>query len=219
MKTTVLPASGQRLCVLLSVLCVAGQLHAEPALTRPGLTVGIDSTGLVGTYKIDGRIDKHTEFFQSLGSNGRSCSTCHIAEQAMSLTPIHAQRLYEQSRGADPLFASVDGANCDTVARKDRAGHSLLLKSGLIRIAVPVPASAEFSISVVHDSHGCALRIDPKTHVLTASVYRRPLPTANLSLLSAIMFDGRETLQPLTSAETYTANLRANLIHQAMDAT
>jgi cytochrome c peroxidase len=219
MKTTVLPASGQRLCVLLSALCLAGQLDAEPALTMPGLTVGIDSTGLVGTYKIDGRIDKHTEFFQSLGSNGRSCSTCHIAEQAMSLTPIHAQRLYEQSRGADPLFASVDGANCDTVARKDRAGHSLLLKSGLIRIPMPVPASAEFSISVVHDPYGCALRIDPKTRQLTASVYRRPLPTANLSLLSAIMFDGRETLQPLTNAETFTANLRADLVHQAMDAT
>jgi cytochrome c peroxidase len=55
--------------------------------------------------------------------------------------------------------------------------------------------------------------------VLTASVYRRPLPTANLSFLSAVMFDGRETIAPLTSAATLTANLRTDLIHQATDAT
>lgn len=219
MKITLLPAAGRCLCGLVGAICVAGHLQAGPVLTISGMTVAADATGLIGTYKIDGPVDKHSEFFQSLGSNGRSCSTCHLAEQAMSFTPAHAQRLYEQTRGADPLFASVDGANCDTVARKDRAGHSLLLKSGLIRVGLPVPMIGEFSISVVYDPYGCALRIDPKTHVLTASVYRRPLPTANLSLLSAIMFDGRETLQPLTSALTLTANRRTDLVHQAMDAT
>jgi cytochrome c peroxidase len=117
------------------------------------------------------------------------------------------------------LFASIDGANCSTVAPQDLAGHSLLLKSGLIRIPTPVPASAEFSISVVHDPYGCALQVDPKTLVLTASVYRRPLPTANLSFLSAVMFDGRETIAPLTSEATVTVNLRTDLIHQATDAT
>jgi hypothetical protein len=89
----------------------------------------------------------------------------------------------------------------------------------LIRIATPVPAGAEFSISVVHDPYGCALQVDPTTHVLTASVYRRPLPSANLSFLSAVMFDGRETIAPLTNAATFDANLRADLTHQALDAT
>ncbi len=136
----------------------------------------------------------------------------------MSFTPMHAQRLYESTHGADPLFASVDGANCSTVATQDRAGHSLLWKSGLIRIPTPVPLNAEFSISVVHDPYGCALQIDTKTQLLTASVYRRPLPTANVSFLSAVMFDGRETILPLTSTPTLDANLRADLIHQATDA-
>jgi cytochrome c peroxidase len=45
------------------------------------------------------------------------------------------------------------------------------------------------------------------------------LPTANLSFLSAVMFDGRETIAPLASAATFTANLRTDLVHQAMDAT
>ena len=64
---------------------------------------------------------------------------------------MHAQRLYESTHGADSLFASVDGANCSTVATQDRAGHSL---------------------------YGCALQIDTKTQLLTDSVYRRPLPSA-----------------------------------------
>jgi hypothetical protein len=218
MTATVFPA-GRRVFGSLGALAFVGFAHAEPSLFSPNLTIGLDPAGVIGTLKVDGPIDKHTEFFTSLGTNGRSCSTCHIAEQAMSFTPTHAKRLYSTTNGADPLFASVDGANCSTVSPGDRAGHSLLLNTGLIRIPMPVPVNAEFSMSVVHDPYGCALQVDPKTQLLTASVYRRPLPTANLSFLSAVMFDGRETLAPLSIASTLEANLRTDLIHQAMDAT
>ena len=219
MNMELLPAARGALLILIGTFVVAGSSYADPDFELNGLTVGVDATGVMGTYSVNGRVDKHNEFFQSLGTNGRSCSTCHVAEQAMSFTPAHARHLYERTGGADPLFASVDGANCKTVARSDRAGHSLLINNGLIRIGTPVPANAEFSISVVHDPYGCALQIDPKTQVLTASVYRRPLPTANLAFLSAVMFDGRETMAPLTSAATLDANLRFDLTHQAIDAT
>jgi cytochrome c peroxidase len=191
---------------------------AAPVAPPAELTIARDRSGSIGTYSING-FDPASAFFQSLGTNGRSCSTCHVATEAMSFTPMHAQRLFESTHGTDPLFSSVDGANCSTVVAQDRAGHSLLLKSGLIRIPTPVPPNAEFSISVVHDPYGCALQIDPKTQLLTASVYRRPLPTASLSFLSAVMFDGRETLLPLTNAASQSVNLRADLIHQAIDAT
>ena len=183
------------------------------------LVLGVNDSGLLGTFKVDGPLDKRNEFFKSLGSNGRSCATCHDAAQAMSFTPGHAQRLFERTRGADPLFAPVDGANCDDVSRSSRRGHSLILQRGLIRVANAVPANAEYSISVVKDPYGCALRLDPNSGLLTASVYRRPLPSANLSFLSAVMFDGRETLAPLNDAATLEANLRRNLLHQALDAT
>ena len=219
MKIHVFSGANRVLFGLFAAFGVANLIHADPTLPTRRLIIAIDPTGLMGTYKIDGPIDKTNDFFQSLGTNGRSCSTCHDAAQAMSFTPAHARRLYDQTRGTDPLFASVDGANCSTVAPTDRAGHSLLLKSGLIRIPTPVPANAKYSISVVNDPYGCALQVDPKTQLLTASVYRRPLPTANLSFLSAVMSDGRETIVPLTSAATLDANLRTDLIHQATDAT
>jgi cytochrome c peroxidase len=219
MNINAFPTLRQILFGLLGGVGAAGLVHADAVLLNGQLTLGVDATGVIGTYKVDGPIDKHNEFFQSLGTNGRSCSTCHNADQAMSFTPAHAQTLYDQTRGADPLFASVDGANCPEVASKDRAGHSLMLQKGLIRIPMAVPASAQYSISVVHDPYGCALRIDPVTKVLTASVYRRPLPTANVSFLSAVMFDGRETIAPLTTLSSFPVNLRTDLVHQALDAT
>jgi cytochrome c peroxidase len=217
-------AKTRRIAQTLSLAVLAGLLasapsHADSSLFLGNLAVGLDGHGIMATYKADGPIDQHNLFFQSIGTNGRSCATCHVASQAMSFTPLHAQSLYAKTRGADPLFASVDGANCHTVARQDRSGHSLILSHGLIRIATPVPANAEFKISVVHDPYGCALQADPLTGQVNASLYRRPLPTANLSFLSAIMFDGRETLVPLTAASTFAANLRTDLKHQAMDAT
>jgi cytochrome c peroxidase len=197
----------------------SGVVHGEPSPQPSRLQVAFDPTGLIGTFKQDGPVDHSNPFFQSLGSNGRSCSTCHDAAQALSITPLAARRRYAETRGADPLFASIDGANCPNVSRRDRAGHSLLLQNGLIRVGLAVPANAEFSISAVHDPYGCALQVDAKTGLLTASVYRRPLPTANLRFLSVVMFDGRETISPLTSDATFGPNLRADLKHQAIDAT
>jgi len=197
---------------------MTGLAQADSDRLAKQLVLSLNGSGVMGTFKADGPIDRRNAFFKSLGSNGRSCATCHILEQATSFTASYAQQLYRQTRGADPLFAPVDGANCDQIARTDRAGHSLILQHGLIRVANAVPANAEFSISVVRDPYGCALRVDPKSHVLTASVYRRPLPSTNLGFLSAVMFDGRETSAPLTSADTLDANLRINLRHQAIDA-
>jgi hypothetical protein len=214
----------RRILPLMRALCSLGGLlvlgnASAQSTAAPGLVLTPDRTGTTGTYSVAGPIDTGNPFFKSLGANGRSCSTCHLTTQGMSFTPDHAQHLFAQSRGRDPLFAGVDGANCPGVPAGARAAHSLVLGHGLIRIAQPVPVNAEYSISVVHDPYGCALVVDPQTGVLTASVYRRPLPTANLRFLSGIMFDGRETIVPLTAAATFTANLRADLAHQAVDAT
>lgn len=196
-----------------------GAAVAAPPANDNDVLVFPDPTGRIATSKADGPVDTSNAFFQNLGTNGRSCATCHEAAQAMSFTPAAARQRFEVSRGKDPLFASVDGANCRNVARRDRAGHSLILNNGLIRVGLAVPANAEFSIAVVSDPYGCALQTDAATGQVVASVYRRPLPTANLGFLSAVMFDGRETVAPLSSGTTFGANLRTDLLHQALDAT
>jgi len=190
-----------------------------PAITADksgGIISSRDPSGQIATLSTTGSIDLTNPFFQNLGTNGRTCASCHLQSDGMGLSAAAAQAAFAASAGTDPLFASVDGANCTSVTPADgAAGHSLLLNNGLIRIGLTVPAGAEFTITAVHDPYGCGLQGSPAV----ASVYRRPLPTTNLRFLSAVMFDGRETLQPLNNGATFMANLRADLAHQAMDAT
>jgi hypothetical protein len=192
--------------------------------SRPDLAAGVtgslflspDPTGQIGTVSTNGAIDAGNPFFQSLGTNGRSCATCHLQGDGFGLSAQAAQAAFAASGGTDPLFAAVDGANCPSVTvGAGAAGHSLLLGNGLIRVALAVPAGADFTVAVVYDPYGCALAGSPSQ----LSMYRRPLPTTNLRFLSAVMFDGRETIQPLTDKTTFKANLKTDLAHQAMDAT
>lgn len=178
-----------------------------------------DPSGTIATVSTTGTIDASNPFFQSLGTNGRSCASCHLQGDAFGLSAADARAVFARSGGTDPLFAPIDGANCPNVTPADgAAGHSLLLNNGLIRIFLPIPAAAQFAVAVVRDPYGCALVVDPQGRQIV-SVYRRPLPTTNLTFLSAVMFDGRETLNPLNNAQSFLANLQADLAHQALDAT
>jgi len=157
-------------------------------------------------------------FFLPLGTNGRTCATCHIDSVGWSITPPKVQELFRRTRGLAPLFQPVDGANCPTadvstpVARL--AASSLLLEKGLIRVGeqLPAPPTLQYTIVSVQDPYNCnsnpatglanPIGTDPTTGITSydptvpsagvVSVYRRPLPTTNLPFLSAIMFDDRE---------------------------
>ena len=202
-------------------------LALEPCLADPigevdqrfSLQRSADPTGLIATFDRNGRIDEKGAFFQSLGTNKRSCATCHVINQAMSLSAQDIRARFSQTDGRDPLFASIDGANCPNARPESASDHSLLLKHGLIRVPLTLPSDAEFSISVVRDPYGCAIVANPDGGNPLISVYRRPLPATNLTFLSAIMFDARETKSPLNSGATFLANLTADLTQQALDAT
>ena len=99
----------------------------------------------------------------------------------MSITPNALQALFASTSGADPVFNVIDGANCPTVATGSTSGHSLLLNSGLIRIALTLPAAAQFTITTLNDPYGCATTLNTGGQQVV-SVYRRPLPTASLPL-------------------------------------
>ena len=46
--------------------------------------------------------------FQQLGTNPRSCATCHGPDMGWTLTSKKARQLFRQSDGLDPLFNLVD---------------------------------------------------------------------------------------------------------------
>lgn len=168
-----------------------------------------DSAGVFGTITTQPSFDFGNPFFQSLGTNGRSCGTCHAPADAWSITPAHIQARFFLTAGKDPLFRTNDGSNCagDDVSTLQKAvrAYSLLLNKGLIRVQLPLPPGAEFSVVSVDDPYHCA----PVPGQI--SVYRRVLPATNLKFLSTVMWDGRETFASQT--------IEQDLAHQALDAT
>ncbi len=184
------------------------------------LTAATDPAGTAGTLQPGGATTTgDNAFFQPLGTNGRSCATCHDPQTGwtVNLPGIHAR--FQASRGTDPLFRLVDGATCPTAPVSTPTtllrAYALLLGRGLFRVGLPVPAAAQFAVTAVDDPYGCSAQpatglTSPTAGIL--SVYRRPLPTTNLRFLTGIMWDGRE---PSLASQA----VDATLIHAQADAT
>jgi len=206
----------------LLVAAAAGvALSDSVGLVIPKLQVFGDPDGAFATINTGGPTATSTNpFFLNMGTNGRACVTCHQPIDAFSITPPHLQQRFYATGGTDPVFRTVDGATCptadvSTVEKRLRA-YSLLLSRGLIRIFITVPATANYEVMSVNNPYGCNA-----TDVI--SMYRRPLPTTNLTFLSTVMFDGREST-PITgttkiSFSNYPSSLMSDLAHQSVDAT
>lgn len=207
--------------MLLAIVGVNGQQFTF----IPNGTFFSNANGASETFSsTGGGIGLTGPFFQSIGSNGRSCATCHQPSDGMSVAAANVQQRFSLTQGLDPIFRTVDGSNCNhnidvsTLAGRS-AAYSLLRARGLIRIAIGVPANADYYVQSVNNPYGCN-----ESDVI--SMYRRPLPATNLRFLSAVMFDGRES-SPLTGTLKITYvlpphnldNLLSDLAHQSVDAT
>lgn len=186
----------------------------------PNLLPLPNPSGWLETYNVNNApISLTGAFFQSLGTNGRSCASCHLPNQGWTVSASGVQLRFLLTQGLDPIFRTNDGSNCDqnidtSTVQGRRQAYSLLLSRGLIRVALSVPAGAEFIVQSVNNPYGCS-------DTSTLSMYRRPLPATNLTFLSTLMWDGRESTPPSTQKITYPDNgqLLADLAHQAIDAT
>jgi hypothetical protein len=83
-------------------------------------------------------VDLSNPFLQSLGTNGRTCVTCHDADDGWSITPERIVARLQAAGGADPLFRNNDGSNCEGVLTAS--------------VTAPSPRSARSSPSTTGDS-------------------------------------------------------------------
>jgi cytochrome c peroxidase len=185
----------------------AGRAGARGAL--PAALTYSNPTGVLGTLTEGGSFDQANPFFAELGTNGRTCGTCHRPAQAWSITPSEIGDRFERTAGLDPIFRANDGSNCEgadlSTLEARRRSFSALMGKGLIRVALDVPGDAEFEVLAVDDPYRCGAQLR------SVSMYRRPLPTANLAFLSAVMWDAR--------ASRPGRAIRDDLVAQAIDAT
>src|SRR5262249_43408839 len=190
----------------------------------PNMLPFANPTGFAATFSTVGKVDLTWPFFQSLGTNGRACVSCHQPSDGWTVTPEHIRARFDASGGTDPIFRPNDGstspdADVSTVEAR-RSAYSMLLTKGLIRVSIGVPTgpNVEFELVAVDDPYRYASAAE-------RSLFRRPLPATNLRFLSTVMFDGRETFLDPSSKDCILgttkcfASLHFDLADQSNSAT
>ncbi|WP_229457917.1 cytochrome C [Massilia glaciei] len=188
-----------------------------PTPAAPGAQANRDGSALTTTAA--GFIDTANPFFKPLG-NGRSCATCHAQAEGWSITPPALAARFANTNGTDPVFRLIDGANSPNALAvtldQKRLAYSMLLTKGLIRVGLPVPAGAEFTLLRADDPYGYASATE-------LSLFRRPLASTNLKFASSVMWDNRETTADANSTSCIRGAvpalcfgpIDADLLHQA----
>jgi cytochrome c peroxidase len=193
-----------------------------PPPVIPEFSIGLDPSGLIATYQPSGPTQTGANaFFQNLGTNGRTCFTCHQPQTGWTISAASAQTRFYASAGMDPLFRPVDGATCPTVdvstLHARQRAYQLLTGKGLIRIAIQLPPNQftdnlQFEVSKVDDPYNCTSLTSnsSSSSSSTLSMYRRPLPATNLGFLTAFMWDGREPSLAQQSIDATMGHAEAN---------
>jgi cytochrome c peroxidase len=133
--------------------------------------------GIAETFHTTGVIDRTNPFFQRLGTNDRTCETCHSPAQGWTITAAATTALFNATGGVAAIFNPLDegarpDADVSTVDARRAAYEKTLLRLGLTRFPQNVPATAEFAVTAVDDPSGFATPTQ-----LTR--FRRSTPTAN----------------------------------------
>lgn len=163
----------------------------------------LNTLGFSETFSTEGRVELRNEFFEDFGTNQRTCGSCHKVTEGWTINALNTRILFELTRGLDPLFRTNDGTNSpnadvSTVSARRKA-YSMLLNRGTIRVGIGMPATAEFELVAVDDPYNYASAAE-------LSMFRRPLPAANLTAIPTVMWDGRVTGATINDALKEQAN-------------
>ena len=182
-------------CVLAYDLATerAGATGPEPQDTIPNNHLERNPGGKAATVSTQGFANLTGEYFQAQGTNGRSCASCHIPQEAWSINPGTLQDMFDQTHGTHPVFNRLDANNpevADAAATLEQklAAYSMLLSRGVFRRGGTPRANSEWELIAVEDPHGYAS--------LTRLVHwRRAMPTINFAQGSAtVNWDGGNSI-------------------------
>jgi cytochrome c peroxidase len=161
-------------------------------------------SGFSTTFSTEGAVNLTSEYFQAQGTNGRSCATCHIPENAWSINPETLILLFLKTGGRHPVFNPLDANNPDTAdfntIQGRLAAYSMMLRRGVFRRGGTPRANSEWDLIEAEDPHGFA----STTRLVH---WRRAMPTINFNLGSAtVNWDGGNSIG---------TDQRAGLVNQA----
>ena len=155
----------------LSGALIVGLLAAHPGCGAPddeaavdfaseesGLSAALNPYGVGSSVHTTGTIDHTNPFFQQLGTNPRSCATCHAPAQGWTTNSATNTALLFFTRGQDPLFNLVDEGNrpdadVSTFAARIATFKATLAERGLTRFTRTISPTAEFMLTAVDDPY------------------------------------------------------------------
>lgn len=79
-----------------------------------GTPTGTPDTAGYGDTTFTAGNDPANAFFASLGTNERTCASCHDVHDGWSVTPASLAARFAASDGLDPVFRAIDGAGAPT---------------------------------------------------------------------------------------------------------
>jgi hypothetical protein len=161
--------------------------------------------GVAESFHTTGAIDFTNPMFLQLGTNPRSCATCHGPDQGWAMTAERSKELFKESDGLDPLFNLVDeGSRPDAdISTKHlrKAVFSTTVNLAVTRftrnITPAAAAAAEYTITAVTDPSGF-----PSTPSSFLN-FRRPTHMVNETKMSSIL----NTSGPVQDIPATLANL------------
>ena len=128
----------------------SAQSYLEPVL---------NTAGFAATFHTSGVIDRTNPFFENLGTNGRTCETCHDSRSAWTTSAILMKILFETTAGTHPLFVSLHDsgirpdAPTGTLSEK-RATFKTLLEFGVHRFTRTGHVGNDYDVTAVDDPWG-----------------------------------------------------------------
>ena len=102
-----------------------GVQHTPRMIDR--FSVDLDPKGAIASFQPNGAtVTSNNAFFKDMGTNGRTCFTCHQPQNGWGVSASDVAERFEKSAGTDPIFRLVDGATCpsddvSTLRAKKRA--------------------------------------------------------------------------------------------------
>ena len=177
------------------------------------LEAGLNLYGVGSTVHTSGTIDHTNPFFLSLGTNPRSCATCHGSGQGWTTNSATNAALLFFTQGTSPLFNLVDEGNrpdadVSTFAARIDTFKATLVDRGLVRFTRTISPTAEFTLAAVADPYGWS----DTTHF---SGFRRPTPTANESKAPSITWTGSPPVDVITQLRGFLPG--AAKLHEQRD--
>src|SRR5688572_21131051 len=131
----------------------------DVGVSESSLEAVVNSAGVAETFHTSGVIDRTNPFFESMGTNGRTCETCHDARSAWTTSAQVMTQLFESTAGTHPLFVSLhDSGNrpdapTGTLNEK-RAAFKTLLDFGVHRFTRTNHVGIDYDVIAVDDPWG-----------------------------------------------------------------